>query len=128
MPQFDIFAFSTQIFWVFFSFCILYLLFCFVLLPALATVMKVRKIKISRSIEKTSNETELSQNFNKNIAAETVNFINIWNDKKALEISNKQKYLVLLNYLVLPFEKIKNYDIQVKQSINCANICKVFFK
>lgn len=43
MPQFDIFSFFSQLFWVFFGFAFLYFTFSFVLLPALASTLKVRK-------------------------------------------------------------------------------------
>ena len=46
MPQFDIFSFFSQLFWVFLGISFLYLLFCFYLLPALAITLKIRKRKL----------------------------------------------------------------------------------
>ena len=48
MPQFDTFSFFSQLFWVFLGFLTLYLLLCFYLLPALATILKVRKRKLNQ--------------------------------------------------------------------------------
>jgi hypothetical protein len=56
MPQFDIFSFFSQLFWVFFGFITLYLLFSFYLLPSLSAILKVRKRKLSQI----SGSTELS--------------------------------------------------------------------
>ena len=49
MPQFDIFSFFSQVFWVFFGFLFLYLALSFYLLPALSTTLKVRKRKLSQT-------------------------------------------------------------------------------
>jgi|TARA_B100000768_G_C11258907_1_gene367778 hypothetical protein len=43
MPQFDIFSFFSQLFWVFLGFSFLYFSFSFFLLPALSSILKVRK-------------------------------------------------------------------------------------
>jgi hypothetical protein len=48
MPQFDIFSFLSQLFWVFLSFLIFYLLVCFYLLPAIAAILKTRKRKLAQ--------------------------------------------------------------------------------
>jgi uncharacterized membrane protein len=47
MPQFDIFSFFSQLFWVLFGFTFFYLLSTFFLLPALSTILKIRKRKLS---------------------------------------------------------------------------------
>jgi hypothetical protein len=49
MPQFDIFSFFSQIFWVFIGFTALYLTLSFYLLPALATTLKIRKRKLAQT-------------------------------------------------------------------------------
>jgi len=59
MPQFDIFSFFSQIFWVFLGFISLYLLLTFYLLPSLSTILKIRKRKLSQ-ITSSSNSTSLS--------------------------------------------------------------------
>lgn len=48
MPQFDIFSFLSQLFWVFLSFLLFYLLVCFYLLPAIAAILKTRKRKLAQ--------------------------------------------------------------------------------
>ena len=46
MPQFDTFSFSSQLFWVFFSFFCLYFALTYYLLPAISVVLKIRKRKL----------------------------------------------------------------------------------
>lgn len=46
MPQFDVFSFLSQLFWVFLGFLLFYLLICFYLLPSLAAILKIRKRKL----------------------------------------------------------------------------------
>jgi hypothetical protein len=48
MPQFDIFSFFSQLFWVFLAFGYLYLILSFYLLPAFAIVLKVRAKKLAQ--------------------------------------------------------------------------------
>lgn len=48
MPQFDTFSFFSQLFWVFAGFLSLYLAICFYLLPALGSILKVRKRKLAQ--------------------------------------------------------------------------------
>lgn len=48
MPQFDIFSFFSQLFWVFFCFIVIYLLLAYYLLPALSITLKVRKNQLFR--------------------------------------------------------------------------------
>lgn len=45
MPQFDIFSFLTQLFWVFLLFSLFYLCLSFYALPAFATTLKIRRRK-----------------------------------------------------------------------------------
>ena len=56
MPQFDIFSFFSQSFWVFSCFTFLYLSFTYYVLPMVAITLKVRKRKLVYSSEKNSNE------------------------------------------------------------------------
>jgi len=56
-------------------FCFLYLLFCFILLPALATILKVRKTKMSGGIISSNSISE--SDFTRQINTETVNLNNI---------------------------------------------------
>ena len=48
MPQFDTFSFFSQLFWVFAGFLFFYLAICFSLLPALGSILKVRKRKLAQ--------------------------------------------------------------------------------
>jgi F0F1-type ATP synthase membrane subunit b/b' len=48
MPQFDTFSFFSQLFWVFVGFLLLYLSICFYLLPALGSILKIRKRKLAQ--------------------------------------------------------------------------------
>jgi hypothetical protein len=48
MPQFDIFSFFSQLFWVLIGFSYLYLLLSFYILPAFAAVLKIRAKKLSQ--------------------------------------------------------------------------------
>lgn len=46
MPQFDIFSFSSQLFWVFLMFSVLYFSLTYYLLPAVSITLKIRKRKL----------------------------------------------------------------------------------
>jgi hypothetical protein len=48
MPQFDIFSFFSQLFWVFFGFSYLYLMLCFYILPAIGSTLKTRAKKLTQ--------------------------------------------------------------------------------
>jgi len=48
MPQFDTFSFFSQLFWVFVGFLLLYLAICYYLLPALGSILKIRKRKLAQ--------------------------------------------------------------------------------
>jgi hypothetical protein len=49
MPQFDIFSFFSQLFWVLIGFSYLYLVLCFYILPAFAAILKIRAKKLAQS-------------------------------------------------------------------------------
>jgi len=59
MPQFDTFSFFSQIFWVFTSFTVFYLVMCFYILPALAITLKIRKHKLQGSNNNTNDNNLL---------------------------------------------------------------------
>jgi len=61
MPQFDIFSFSSQLFWVFFSFSLLYASLAYYLLPALAISLKVRKRKLLVSSSSSSSTSIIAE-------------------------------------------------------------------
>jgi hypothetical protein len=56
MPQFDIFSFFSQLFWVLIGFSYLYLLLCFYILPAFAITLKLRSRKLNQ-VNTNSNTT-----------------------------------------------------------------------
>ena len=68
-------------------FCFLYLLFCFILLPALATILKVRKTKMSGDIISSNSISE--SDFTRQINIETVNLNNIWNERNDLKVKEE---------------------------------------
>ena len=49
MPQFDTFSFFSQLFWVFICFTYLYFVLCLYLLPAFASVLKIRAKKLAQT-------------------------------------------------------------------------------
>ena len=58
MPQFDIFSFFSQLFWVFVGFSYIYLLLCFYVLPAFAVTLKIRAKKLG-NINNTDSNSNL---------------------------------------------------------------------
>lgn len=48
MPQFDIFSFFSQLFWVLIGFCYLYLILSFYVLPSFAVILKIRSKKLAQ--------------------------------------------------------------------------------
>jgi len=76
MPQFDIFSFFSQLFWVFTCFLILYLSICFYILPALAVTLKIRKRQLNKAVFGTSSSNiSMQNNFSTSINALIVNYI-----------------------------------------------------
>jgi len=63
MPQFDTFSFLSQLFWVFLSFLIFYLLVCFYLLPAIAAILKTRKRKLAQVSSSLDSTLTINTNF-----------------------------------------------------------------
>jgi hypothetical protein len=57
MPQFDTFSFSSQLFWVFLSFTLLYFSLTYYLLPAISVTLKIRKRKLGNLTTATSSES-----------------------------------------------------------------------
>jgi hypothetical protein len=54
MPQFDIFSFFSQLFWVFLGFILFYLILSSYLLPSLGSILKIRKRKLAQITTNTS--------------------------------------------------------------------------
>ena len=63
MPQFDIFSFFSQLFWVFLGFLTFYLLICFYLLPAIAAILKIRKRKLAQVSSSADTSAAIDTNF-----------------------------------------------------------------
>jgi len=76
MPQFDIFSFFSQLFWVFLGFISLYLLLTFYLLPSLSSILKIRKRKLAQVSTSTSS-TSLSESDSDTIFMNTTEWSNI---------------------------------------------------
>ena len=64
MPQFDLFTFSSQIFWALFFFTLLYLSFAYYLIPSISATLKVRsrRLKLQDGSSQTSSAISVSEN------------------------------------------------------------------
>jgi hypothetical protein len=123
MPQFDTFCFFSQLFWVFFGFISLYLLFCYYLLPALATILKVRKRKLNQITNNSESVGLVMDSQNKIIINDNVLLlINNWN----LGVANKLSLNSNLNHVslnsnlamsVVKFELISKYNFSLLSQI-----------
>ena len=58
MPQFDIFTFSSQIFWALLFFTLLYLSFAYYLVPSISATLKVRSRRLK--LQENSSQTFLA--------------------------------------------------------------------
>ena len=56
MPQFDLFTFTSQIFWALFFFTLLYLSFTHYLIPSISATLKVRKRRLQLQESSSTNE------------------------------------------------------------------------
>jgi hypothetical protein len=117
MPQFDIFSFFSQLFWVFIGFCYLYTIICFYVLPAFAAVLKVRSKKLTQtanvaSTEITKSSTTNNSSFFEDLVAKTNNIsfsrLNLTND-----INGSFNFLILKNdvFFKFNFSLLKNLKI-----------------
>lgn len=63
MPQFDLFTFSSQIFWALFFFTLLYLSFAYYLIPSISATLKVRsrRLKFQDGSSQTSSAISASE-------------------------------------------------------------------
>jgi F0F1-type ATP synthase membrane subunit b/b' len=60
MPQFDLFCFSTQVFWVFILFFAFYFLFTQLFLPELANTLKLRAKRKNLSLSLQNNTKKVT--------------------------------------------------------------------
>jgi len=123
MPQFDIFSFFSQLFWVFFGFILLYLTLTFYLLPALATTLKVRKQKLAQTDVKSSSSilaTESSL-----LIDSTKSFISNFNSKIS-SIDDKSSSLAStkleLNLLSLKAEAFRYFNFSIMSKTQMTTI------
>jgi hypothetical protein len=119
MPQFDTFSFFSQLFWVFFGFITLYLLFCFYLLPALATILKVRKRKLNQISNTSDSSGLITDSQNKIIINDSVlSLITDWNTGvvSKLESHTNSDFASLnstLAVFVVKFEVLREYNFSL---------------
>ena len=119
MPQFDTFSFFSQLFWVFFGFITLYLLFCFYLLPALATVLKVRKRKLSQISSSSAVTSSVVESQSKTILNENItSLIQNWNVgiSSKLDSYNDAKFVLLNSTLAIftvKFDVLREYNFKL---------------
>jgi len=90
MPQFDIFSFFSQLWWLILSFSCLYLSFSYYLLPSIAIILKIRKNIISNKNEEQSDimPMNLTSNFD-------ITLSSVFTMKNSMEMSKPK----LLNWL-----------------------------
>jgi len=101
MPQFDIFSFFSQLFWVLFGFTMFYLLSTFYLLPALSTILKIRKRKLSISNNNNST-TKLTLTSSKTV----YNFLNTFINNFSSQLLDIKTNSVISHNLSLHLSKI----------------------
>ena len=119
MPQFDTFSFFSQLFWVFFGFITLYLLFCLYLLPALATILKVRKRKLTNSTQTSNNGnlTIFAASQNTTINDNILSLISNWNSGISNKLDYNDSNFTILNstlsIFIVKFEILRNYNFKL---------------
>jgi hypothetical protein len=100
MPQFDIFSFFSQLFWVLFGFTAFYLLSTFYLLPALSTILKIRKRKLS-----TVNNNNTTTNLTLTNSKTVYNFLNTFINNFSLQLLDIKITSTISNNLSLNLSK-----------------------
>ena len=107
MPQFDIFSFFSQVFWVFFGFLFLYLALSFYLLPALSTTLKVRKRKLSQTTN-VSDSVDIATS--SSLLADNIkNFVATINNKIFLVETGSQQFSLYNSKLSLISAKTESF-------------------
>ena len=112
MPQFDIFSFFSQLFWVFLGFLLFYLLICFYLLPSLAAILKIRKRKLVQ-VSTDQNSTLIADTNFASFTKVSLDFINVKlsslhdtvNNSKVTPSLNKS-----LNIFSLKLESLREFN------------------
>jgi len=113
MPQFDIFSFFSQLFWVFLGFFTLYLLMCFCILPALATILKVRSNKLKQiSNLSTSNSLETTNQNKIDISG----LLGAWSTLSTSKLSSNTNFsnssviIANINSFIVKFDVVREYN------------------
>ena len=125
MPQFDIFSFFSQLFWVFVGFVLLYLTLTFYLLPALATTLKIRKRKLSQT-DSIANSANLALDSNI-LSDSTKSFISLFNNKISMFEATTLTLLTTkleLNLLALKAEAYRKFNFSI---ISKAQLTAIFY-
>jgi len=104
MPQFDIFSFFSQLFWVLIGFSYIYLSLCFYILPAFAATLKVRAKKLAVVNAKTqsfevSTKPTLNNIFFENLASK----LNVGTHSDANTANVSYNFLMIKNEAFLKF-------------------------
>ena len=121
MPQFDIFSFFSQLFWVFIAFSYLHLILVFYILPAFAITLKIRAKKLAQINKVTDNViiNEMSSSFDSSAFFETtslkLNGISFFSNNLSNNINKSYNYVLLKNELFskLNFSILNNLHIVV---------------
>jgi F-type H+-transporting ATPase subunit b len=125
MPQFDIFSFFSQLFWVFVGFILLYLTLSFYLLPALATTLKIRKRKLAQN-DSISNSSNLAVDSN-TLADSTKSFVSLFNSKISTFETTALTLLstkLELNLIALKAEAYRQFNFSI---ISKAQLTAIFY-
>jgi hypothetical protein len=117
MPQFDIFSFFSQLFWLFVGFSYLYLLLSFYILPAFAAILKIRAKKLNQSNSGTStvdiiNAPTTNSVFFENLSAKLNSNLS-FNTSSTSDISLSYNLLVFKNETFLKFNSMLLSDFKI---------------
>jgi F-type H+-transporting ATPase subunit b len=131
MPQFDIFSFYSQLFWVFSGFLVLYLFVCFCILPAVATTLKIRNRKLKQSSDSSDfNLLDSVDQNKKNNSAYISHLSNTWNNLSA-ELSsanvNSTKGKIFVNKtdnFIVIVDSFRQYSLNILNQLSLVLIFK----
>lgn len=121
MPQFDIFSFFSQLFWVFLGISFLYLLICFYLLPSLAITLKIRKRKLANS----TSTNEIIDSNDSNFLGSINNLFSKITTKLTLDDSlaqNTENLSKSLNTHSLSYEAIQSFKQRIIKNVQNITI------
>jgi len=125
MPQFDTFSFLSQLFWVITCFLILYLNLTYYVLPAVATVLKVRSRKTAAN-KSIATEERTHSEYSGKIDASLVKLIN--NCAKANESLNEfckaapQELNLVTDALLVKTVASRGVEIEIKTTLQTQKL------